>query len=94
MKLNNETKKVISDRVKEKGELRTIHAAFDPQNMAMPQYSSKYANESNVGAFRHLAGGRQESGYTGNSADLKSSNLHWMMGLRSYNPKKDLSLKG
>lgn len=55
--------------------------------MAMPKYSSKYANESNVAVYRHLAGGRQESGYIGNSSDLKSSNLHWIMGLRGYKPK-------
>ena len=37
LKLDNETKKVISDRSKSREKVSlTIHAAFDPQNLAMP----------------------------------------------------------
>ena len=70
-----------------------IHA-FDPSNLSMPKYSSNYKNEKNASAIRHLLGGRQDPGVIRvNSVDLKSSNLHWMLGLRDYNPKKDLILK-
>ena len=69
-----------------------IHA-FDPSNLSMPKYSSNY-NEKNASAIRHLLGGRQDPGVIRvNSVDLKNSNLHWMLGLRDYNPKKDLVLK-
>ena len=66
-----------------------IHA-FDPTNISMPKYSSNYKNEKNASAIRHLLGGRQDPGAARvNSVDLKSSNLHWMLGLRDYNPRKD-----
>mgnify|MGYP006103511489 CR=1 FL=1 len=66
-----------------------IHA-FDPTNLSMPKYSSNYKNEKNASAIRHLLGGRQDPGVVRvNSVDLKSSNLHWMLGLRDYNPRKD-----
>ena len=56
-----------------------IHA-FDPNNVSMPDYSSKYKNEQNAGVVRHLLGG------TGclNQSDIRSSTVHWQLGLRAY----------
>jgi hypothetical protein len=72
------------------GENNELTHSFDPLNVALPKYSSKYKNGNNAGAIRHLLGGRQDPGARVNSIDLKSSNLHWILGLRYYNPKKDL----
>ena len=60
-----------------------IHA-FDPSNASMPEYSLKYKNEPNVGTVRHLLGG------TGciNQQDIRSSTVHWQLGLRAYEKLK------
>jgi len=43
----------------------------------------KYKNESNMGAVRHLLGGVGCQ----NKKDLRSSNVHWQLGLRTYKIK-------
>ena len=58
-----------------------IHS-FDPENLSLPKYSSNY-KEKNAGAYSHLAGGMKDD-ITNSSTDVKSSNLHWMLGLRHY----------
>ena len=40
----------------------------------------KYKNEKNAGAIRHLLGGRGQI----NNNDIRSSNVHWQLGLRNY----------
>ena len=63
LKINKNTRPIIENEnpVKKDEDAdfknRLIHA-FDPQNLSMPKYSSKYQNEHNVGAVRHLLGGR------------------------------------
>ena len=47
-----------------------IHA-FDPKNLSLPEYSSKYQNESNHAAVSHLLGGRG----CANASDLRASNV-------------------
>ena len=69
-----------------------IHA-FDGNHMSMPKYSSKYKNEPNAAAMRHLLGGKVVNGEGINQSDLRSSNLHWAMGLRYYDPKSDVFKK-
>ena len=61
--------------------------AFDPKNISMPKYSSKYQNESNAAAVRHLLGGRRRDGGGVNQNDLRNSNVHWILGLRNYESK-------
>jgi hypothetical protein len=67
--------------------------AFDGNHISMPKYSMKYKNESNAGAMRHLLGGKIINGEGVNQSDLRSSNLHWAMGLRYYNPASDVYKK-
>lgn len=69
-----------------------IHA-FDGNHLSMPQYSLKYKNEPNAAAMRHLLGGKVVNGEGVNQNDLRSSNLHWAMGLRYYNPENDVYKK-
>ena len=59
----------------------------------MPKYSHKYANEPNAAAVRHLLGGGPSTGIGVpiNSRDIRASNVHWALGLRYYNPNKDIS---
>ena len=59
----------------------------------MPNYSLKYKNEPNAAAIRHLLGGKVVNGEGINQSDLRSSNLHWAMGLRYYNPDSDVYRK-
>ena len=44
-----------------KGNKESFHA-FEGQHMSLPQYNSKYKNESNANAIRHLLGGRVVDG--------------------------------
>ena len=63
---------------------------FDPKNMSMPEYSCKYHNEKNAGAYRHLLGSRVDGVPQGtNQRDLTCSAVHWQLDLRYYNPSKD-----
>ena len=58
-----------------------IHS-FDPSNLSLPRYSSKYA-EKNAAVYSHLAGGHKDV-ISNNQANQKSSDLHWMLGLRHH----------
>ena len=82
-----ETKKQPAGTQKE-----DIHA-FDGNHLSMPSYSLKYKNEANAGAMRHLLGGKVINGEGINQSDIRSSNLHWAMGLRYYNPQNDVYKK-
>ena len=44
-----------------KGNKESFHA-FEGQHMSLPQDNSKYKNESNANAIRHLLGGRVVDG--------------------------------
>ena len=57
----------------------------------MPKYSLKHKNDSNAAAYRHMLGGRMDpTAGPSNQKDLRSSDLHWALGLRYYNPENDL----
>lgn len=56
------------------GETMLIHS-FDPNHISMPKYSSKYKNEKNAGAIRHLLGGRRGDGSAPNNSDLRASTV-------------------
>ena len=57
------------------GENVLIHS-FDPTHISMPKYSSKYKNEKNASAIRHLLGGRRGDGGSAlNNSDLRASTV-------------------
>ena len=60
----------------------------------MPKYSDNYKNGVNVGAVRHLLGAVPNGAY-GNVPRVDVSNAHvqWSLGLRYYQPERDLSNK-
>jgi hypothetical protein len=53
-------KNILSERQR-----KDMIFAIDPNNLSMPKYSSKYHNEKNAAAFRHLLGGRVDGVTTG-----------------------------
>ena len=50
-----------SSPTRSRHEAPLIHS-FDPTHVSLPAYSSKYKNESNAAAIRHLIGGRRRDG--------------------------------
>jgi len=70
LKINHESKKILAGGRSKSPTIDTnletynsnegLIQSFDPSYISMPKYSSKYKNDPNAAAFRHMLGGNRD----------------------------------